>query len=274
MHAAIYAFIAALIYSIENIIPKYLKRMDALDIMILRESGMLLPLTPFFISKFSYNSLLLIITGFLLGFIPYVAFLQALKIGKIGVVVAISQTHSLFAIIFSLLLFSTLPPKIYFIALVPMLASISILYLSKHQSLSFLPIIYALTAAILWGLQAVIIKHYFANTSTWNLVYFTELGLLLAALFYAVVKRKEITKPKAKDEYMALGVMAYGTLMAIYFYMKSLQLSEHASLPLIILTSSAIISSLWAYLIFKEKLKINEILAIILAITAIIIISL
>ncbi|GEM_PF-4118574 len=273
MYAVLFAFISALIYSIENVLPKYLKRMDAIDIIILRELLMLIPLTPFFIEKFSSISLLLILFGFLLGFIPYFAFLKAVKMGKAGVVIALSQTHNIFSIFFSLLLFSILPPKTYIIPLMLMLLAIGILYLSKPYSFDFLPIMYSLIAAILWGLQAVIIKHYFANISPWDLVYFTELGLFLTALFYVIFKKKKITKPVFKGEYICLIIMAYGALIALYFYIKSLQLSEHPSLPLIILPSSTILSCLWAYLLFKEKLKLREIFAVILSIIAVIIAS-
>ena len=274
MYAVIYAFISAIIYSIENLLPRYLKRLDALDIIILRELIVLLPLTPFFITKFNYVSFSLIIVGFLLGFIPYFSFLKALKIGKIGIVVAISQTHSLFAILFSLLLFSTLPPVKYYIALILMMLSLTILYFSDYRVSTISPIIYALIAAILWGIQAVIIRHYFSFVSPWDLVYFTELGLFLASYTYALIKKKKINKPKNKKEYLILGFMSYGILIALYFYIKSLQLSEHASLPLIILTSSTILSTIWSYFLFKEKLKFKEIISIILAIAGVVVVNL
>jgi len=269
-----YAVISSLIYSIENLIPKFLKRLDVLSITLLREILILMPLSFFYLFKMDRVAVALILLGVFTSFLPYYLFISGLRIGKIGVVSSFSQTHSLFASIFSWLFFEI---SISFKLAVGLFLVITGLIIFNLKDLRDGVLnkgsIYGLMAAVMWGLQAVLLKQYFAQVSVGKILFFTELGLFLGAIIYAFFNKHKLIVPKNLKEWSLLSFMAYGIMAALYFYLKAIEIASHPAIPLLVLSSISVLSAVWAYLFLKERLDLHEVIGMAVVLSAIIITS-
>jgi transporter family protein len=227
-------------------------------------------------------SLFYFFISFILGIIGFLSiwfFLKAMKIGKVGVVSPVANSSALFTIVFSVIFFSEILKFNQIIAIVLLLLGIVLISLNfkdlkKSEIFSFASgIPYAFGACFFWGVLFFLFKFPVNVIGPYLTSFFMQISILILAYFNLRIKEKgnEIIIKDKK-------VILYGLIctilasLATVFYNIGITY-YHVSVVSAITFSSPLISVLSSKFFYKEKLKIQQYLAVIMIIIGIIVIS-
>lgn len=129
---------------------------------------------------------------------------------------------------------------------------------------SFLSVVSVISAGVLWGIISLFIK----NMSVYGLdaMQIATLRLIVAAVFFTIfvlIKNPKLLKFKIKDIWMFIGTGVVSVVLfnMTYFYTM---IHSQASIAVVLLYTSPIFVMIISALIFKEKITIQKIVALVM----------
>jgi transporter family protein len=214
------------------------------------------------------------------GYFPLLLFIKAITKGKIGVIVPIVDINIIFPILLS---FIFLGQKIsmlglLFVLIILLGASLITFNFKEFKESNVFDknsgIIYAIFAAILWGIGYFIWNYPIPHIGAINTSIFIELGVLSTALFHLLIVKKEKILGTIPRDMLFVGIIIgfFGSLGTLGIN----QGIEKIGVPLTMAIAGIrpAVGVITGYLVFKEKLTTKQILAIIIIMTGVVGVSL
>lgn len=204
-----------------------------------------------------------VITCFYIAFTgPFLAwylYIRALKEGEVSLVHPIANIYPIIAMVIGFVALGSRLTALHIIGAILVIYGIrNILYTSKRserasKEVKLKPVLGALSAAGLWGINAVLFKYLLAITNPLLLAFLRSLFSTLIMLPLIIIFRKEcFSNPSPK--HMSAAVLAGFTsdIVGIMIWLTSLQLGEIASVTTIASTAP-LFSAFLSQKIFGEK---------------------
>lgn len=233
----------------------------------------------FFISKTSF-SLKYMLIAFGISFIGYIAILtllKALKVGKVGVIMPIADSSVIFTVLFSILFFKEALTAIQFISILIIIGGIILISTNFKDKKSLrlftlssgIPL--ALITCIVWGLMIALLKIPITILGPILTSLIIELGVLIFSGINLKLSKSSFNLPNKK-------ILIYIIIIALFGGVGTLFLSlgikmVNVSIIAAIISGKPLVSTLYGKFAYKEKLTLQQYLAIPLIIIGIIIIS-
>lgn len=228
-------------------------------------------------ATFSAKYILIAILIAIIGYIPLLFFYKALNIGKVGLVSPVANSSMAFTVLFSIIFFHESisfgqAGTIILIILGIILISLDPKDLKNSKLLkisSGLP--YALVTSILWGLVFFLWKIPVSILGPILTSLVIEFGTMVCSVIYIYIVKKDFQRPDNKILKYILFMSLGGALGTLFFNMGIEKTNVSIVSP--IASGAPLIATLYAKLVYKEKLSKLQYLAIIMIILGVILIS-
>ncbi|MCC7569872.1 DMT family transporter [Candidatus Micrarchaeota archaeon] len=242
-------------------------------------SAFLLILVLFFIreSIFSIEYIIIALGISLIGFIPLLTFLKALKVGKVGIISPISNSSVIFTIILSILFFGeTLSIEqgisIGVILLGIVLVSLDFKDLKQSklfQMSSGVP--YALITCLLWGVVFFLFKIPVNVLGPILTSFIIEFGIMLHGGLYILVSKIKFEVPD-KKMLVHIGLIGFFGMLGTLFFNLGIS-TANVSIVAALTFANPLVASIYAKIFYKEELSSQQYLAILLIVLGVVALS-
>jgi transporter family protein len=231
-------------------------------------------------SFFNIKYILIAFALSLIGYLALVSFYEALKIGKVGIVSPIASSSVIFTIIFSTFFFKESLSSTQIISIILIIIGIILTSLDfsdiKKTNLIKLSngVSYALITCILWGLVYFLYKIPVTVLGPILTSFITEFGIMIFSGINLKCLKISFDLPNRKILLYIFLVAFFGAIGTIFY---NLGISgKHANISIVaaLTFSSPLVSTLYGKFVYKEKLSIQQWIAIVLILIGIIVISL
>ena len=214
----------------------------------------------------------------IIGYLGLIFLYKALHSAKVGVILPILSSTSIFTIVFSFIFFQEVLPakkllQIFLIISGVMLFSVQFKdfrnsQIFKKQS----GIVYALATCILWGLMFAFIRTPVKLFGPIYTSFFMEAGVLVLSFFTLLITRADIKIPK-KPLRLHIGLVAIFSVMGTVFFNVA---AKYISVSIVSAVSAtrSLVAALFAKKVLKEEFASKQIIAIILSVVGLIILAL
>ncbi len=280
-----YAILAPLGFGIANALSKitgnsvgYIKG----AILLSFSSSIFLFALNIFFGTFTSNLTWIVITILfgIYGYLPLVFFIKSISLGKAGIVIPIIDLSIIFPIILSFLFLNQKLSIIGLIFVLILLAGVMLMSLNfsdlKNSSLFKIQsgVLYAIIASILWGVGYFLWSFSTKNIGPIQASFFIEVGVLLAALFHLFIIEKDKIIVKIPKNIVGIGFLI--GLLASFGDLGTNLGIQNIGVPLTMAITGArpAVGALTGYLVFKEKLTLKQIMAIIIIMIGVVGVSL
>jgi len=213
----------------------------------------------------------------IVGFIPLISFLQAVKAGTVGVVAPVASTSLIFTVLFSVLFYHEALSSNQWVAIAMIcmgiiLISINFSDVRRSQLFSLASgIPFALVSAVGWGLVFALYKIPVDAIGPVLTALITEFGIFLCSFAFVIVSKQRMQLTDAKSFWSCLVVALFGAV-AIVSYMKGISLAG-VSVVASVGKSGPIVSTIYGALVYRERLRMQQYGGITLAILGVIALS-
>jgi drug/metabolite transporter (DMT)-like permease len=241
----------------------------------------ILLLLAFLIFEPSYNfslyhiSFVLVLSMIL--YIPFVLFLKALKLGKVGVVTPVASSGVIFTVVLALIilgeslsLFQTMGIPIIIIGI--LLISLNFKELkNSHLFSKSSGVPYALITAVLWGIGIFLLKFPVNELGPFLTTFTLELGILVTSGLHLLLTGGKFIIPEKKYFGYVFFVGFFGAI-AFLSYNLGIEIVS-VSIAGVFAFSSSFVTALYGKFVYSEKMHKQQYLAILLIIAGIVMIS-
>ena len=212
-----------------------------------------------------------------LGYVPLVTFYKAMRVGKIGVVVPVSNSAVVFTVLFSVIFFMEQLSivqvfSILLIVIGIVVISVNFKDLRKSQLFKFSSgIPYALATCLLWGLVFFLFKIPVMVIGP----ILTALIIELGGMFFsgiAIATRKESFRLPDRRILKYIILVAISGAAGTLFFNMGVQIAD-VSIVAALTFSNPWITTIYGRFVYKEKLKTAQYLAILFILSGIVLIS-
>ncbi|OGK16564.1 hypothetical protein A3H80_02840 [Candidatus Roizmanbacteria bacterium RIFCSPLOWO2_02_FULL_37_19] len=229
-------------------------------------------------NKFPLYHILFSVGIAFVGYVSLVSFMHAVKIGKIGVVVPIANSSSIFTVLFAVLFFSEILTLNKLIAIAIIITGVVLISVNikdfKRSELFVLSsgIPYAFLTMILWGLVFALFRIPVKSLGPFFTTLIIELSILIFSCVHLFLIKKESLKKPVKSMIPSLLMFGLFGYLGSLFFNLGIQVAE-VSIVAPIAFSAPAISVLYARLVYKEKLLLRQYIAVVCIIFGIIFMS-
>ncbi len=219
-----------------------------------------------------YAGIALIIA--LIGVIPFFAFYKALNIGKIGVVVPVSSSASLFTVAFSMIFLNEVLTSVQMLSISAIilgviLISVKISDLKKSNIAAGVP--YALAASFFWGVYYFLLKFPVAVLGALFTAALTQLGILFFTALYGLKSGRLTTElDSAAIKYIVITGIALTVAVAAFNIGIS---TASTSIVMPLAFSGPLVSTVYSRIFYKERLEKIQYIALIMIVGGIVLLS-
>jgi len=217
-------------------------------------------------SSFDLKYILIAFSISFIGYIPLATFLKGLKVGKVGIVSPIANSSVIFTVILSIVFFneSLSPEQIASIILIVIgiiLISLNFKDLKKSNLFKISSgIPYALTSCFLWGIVFFLFKIPVTVLGPILTSFIIEFGILIFNAISLKISKISFSIPEKKTLLHILIIAFFGTLGTLFFNL-GIAVSD-VSIVAAITFSSPLVAVLYGKFVYKEKLEIQQWIAI------------
>ena len=210
------------------------------------------------------------------GYIPVLAFMYGLKVSRVGIVAPIAATSALFTVVLAFAILHTSLTAVQWAAIVLVIAAniaISVdLRDVRSSNIMRLEsgIFYSLIAALGWGLFYFLLIYPTKSLGPWISAFLVELGVTIAAGLHILVSRQRVRHKNVFSKTMvgsSLGIIIGTVAYTIGVY------SYNIGIVAVLSNSTALLSTLLAAYLFKEKLSRFEKMIAAIMIAGVILVS-
>lgn len=224
------------------------------------------------------KSVLLAISIAIVGYFPLLTFYKSLTLERVGVVTPIANSSTVFTVLFSILFFKETLTLSRILFIVSIIVGIILLSLnakdfknafSQHHTTA---ILLALTACFLWGVVHFLFKIPVTLMGPILTSFITELVILIVSAIHLRIQKQSFF---VKDKKLLLSLIGVGFFsgLASISYMMGLSYSDVIVIaPLI--SSSPLIALLYARIVHKEQLHLQQYIGFFFVLLGIILLSL
>lgn len=195
------------------------------------------------------------------GYIPVLAFMQGLKVSRVGIVAPIGATSALVTVVLAFAFLNTPLSFVQWSAVALVVAAnVAISINPKDLRSSNLMqlesgILYALIAAIGWGLFYFVLVYPTRSIGPWMAALFVELGVTIAAGTHIILSKQKISF----GDSLAWPMIGSGLCIVIGTVTYTIGVySYNVGIVAVLSNSTALASTLLAAYFFKEKLTRSE----------------
>lgn len=228
-------------------------------------------------ATFSAKYILIALLIAVIGYIPLLFFYKALNIGKVGLVSPVANSSMAFTVLFSIIFFHESISFGQAVAIILIILGIILISLDprdlKNSKLlkisSGLP--YALITSLLWGLVFFLWKIPVSILGPILTSLVIEFGTMICSVVYIYIVKKDFQRPDNKILKYILFMSLGGALGTLFFNMGIEKTNVSIVSP--IASGAPLIATLYAKLVFKEKLSKLQYLAIIMITLGVILVS-
>lgn len=219
-----------------------------------------------------YTGIALIVA--LIGVIPFFAFYKALKVGKIGVVVPVSNSASLLTVALSMIFLGEVLTSVQMLAISAIilgviLISVKISDLKKRNVAAGVP--YALAASFFWGVYYFLLKFPVAVLGALFTAALTQLGILFFTALYGIKSGKlSAGFDNTAIKYIVITGIAL-TVAVTAFNIGISTASTSIVMPLAF--AAPLVSTVYARIFYKERLEKIQYIALLLIVGGIVLLS-
>jgi uncharacterized membrane protein len=215
--------------------------------------------------SFNLNDFLIAFLICLFGYLPLLFFYLALKNGRVGIVTPISGTSIIVASFLSILFYNETLSSIKMISILIIVLGIFFLTYNPEGKESKQSIIFALLAALFWGILSFLMKIPTVALGGLLSALMLEGGVLIGSLVHQKFKIKKLEN-NIKKNILFIGLfVSLGSLFA----MKAISIEE-VSIVAPIIGAYPIVTVLHSQFILNEKLNLKEIFFILIIILGIV----
>ncbi|MFH1432910.1 MAG: EamA family transporter [archaeon] len=212
-----------------------------------------------------------------MGYIPLVMFFKALNSGKVGVVTPIANSSVIFTILFSILFFGESLSGVQTLSIALIVLGIVLISVDfgglKNSMLlkvsSGVP--YALVTSVLWGVVFFLFKIPVDVLGPILTAFVTEFGIMIFAAANMGLMRMKFTVPDKKD-IRYIGIASFFGAIGALAYNYGITFAD-VSIVAALTFANPLVSTLYAKIVYREKLCTLQYLAILLMIAGIVLIS-
>jgi len=217
-------------------------------------------------SVFNLNYILITLAISLIGYIPVVSFYKALSLGKLGVISPIANSSVLFTVLFSFLFFKEKLSLIQLLAILVITAGIvfSSLNFKEFKSSRLFKISsgvpFALISCFLWGLVFTLFKIPVNVLGPVLTSFVLEFGMIFYSTFHLKLYRVSFKAPPKRIMAYLFGVALFAAMGTLCFNLGITK--AQVSLVAAFTFANPLVAVLYGKLVYKEKLKKQQWLAI------------
>lgn len=210
------------------------------------------------------------------GYIPVLAFMHGLRVSKVGVVAPIGATSALFTVVLAFIFLDTPLSAVQWFAIAMVVAANVIISVNpkdiRNSKITQLEngILFALIAAVGWGLFYFILVYPTRSIGPWLSALFVEIGVMTAAGAHLLLTKEKFDFKHTKSWPMvasgfaiAVGTVAY--TIGVHSY--------NVGIVAVLSNSTALSSTLLAAYFFKERLTRFEMIVAAVMILGVILVS-
>ena len=239
---------------------------------------MLLPLLFIFPAEsYKLSYLLIAVLISIIGYLPLVIFYKAMKYGKVGVVSPIAGSAVIITVLLSIIFFNEVLTITQSFAMLLTICGIILISLDfKNFKSSHLFDLssgapYALVACLLWGLVFFLFKIPVMLIGPVLTSFIIEAGITFTSAGHIAFSKKSFTLPNKKDLKHIFLIAFFGAIGTL-FYTLGLKAS-YVSIVAVLTSANPLVATLYGKVIYKEKLKASQYIAILFILAGIILIS-
>ena len=275
----IFAFLAMIGFGVSNFVVQPLtKRMPNDPLIVYRNILLSLVIGCFclvgyffswFTFSFSWKMVGIALLVALVGYLPYLTFLRALRKGKVSIVVAVTNSTLLFTALFAWILYGEqLSSKSYLgiIIIFAGLLMVSLKDFSLKQKAEILAkgVGFALLTSVLWGFMFVLWKIPANGLGPMLSAFFLEFGLFIWAGIAVLLRRQKMPKPSL-DSWSRFLIIGFSTGIATTSTNVALTMIPASLIAPIVYSQSAVVALL-SRVFYKEQLMWRQYLGIVVLI--------
>ncbi len=222
--------------------------------------------------------LILIIIGFT-GYLAYIFYVRGIEVGHVSIISPVAHSSAIITVLLSLVFFKESLNIIQIMALVLIIAGVVLVSFKysefKKEKHRFVKgFIWALAAVVGWGVTFFLWKIPLSDTSPFVVAFYIESLIFIFAFISSVPLKEKIISPLINKK-IWLFVLSAGIITALGSLTYTIGINlEYVSLVAPIAAASPFIAVIMAYLFLKEKLELNQIIAVALIIIGLITIAL
>lgn len=230
-------------------------------------------------SSFSIKYILIAFGISLIGYIPLVTFYEALRKGKVGIISPIANSSVIFTIIFSTIFFHESLSSIQLTSIILIVIGIILTSLNfrdvkaSHLFKVSSGIPHALITCFLWGLVFFLFKIPVMALGPILTSFITEFGIMLFSGINLGISKISFDIPEKKILRYILFVAFFGAIGTLFFNLGINDKNSNLSIVAALTFASPLVTMLYGKFIYKEKLNIQQWVAIMLILMGIITIS-
>lgn len=250
----------------------------------LQITGLLVASSAFFISRQqlpSFHDILIICLAGVIFAFAFLSFIKAFAVGSTGIVMPAASTSPLFTLIFSSIFLSVPFYGSQIAAMLVIVAGVMLLAIEKRNKSISLKMqhqatIYALSAAIIWGIGNVIQNIVIGRVSWQNMLFFIDVAMTVMAFVFLFLAGPKTFGRKIKSVSCHKNALMIGgayTIGSFGFYYGSVK-AGNVLIPLVIASAGPLVTSALSAVIDKEKLTIIKRLGAVVAVAGIIALNL
>ncbi len=228
-------------------------------------------------ATFSLKYILLAVLISIIGYVPLMSFYHALKIGKVGVVSPIANSSVIVTVALSIVFFQETLSSTQIVSIILIIAGMLLISLNfkdlKKSHLFSLGsgIPYALITCALWGVVFFLLKIPVDMIGPVLTSLIIEAGVTVYSSIHIAITKKGFNLPDKKSFKYIILIALLGTAGSL-FYNFGLAL-ENVSLIAAIKNSSPLVATIYAAIAYKEKLHLQQYMAIVMMVAGIILVS-
>lgn len=230
--------------------------------------------TPIDVSN-AYWFLLMVALG-TFGYLPFLFFCEALKIGSIGLVNAVANSFPVITLILSHFFLGVQVSNAAVIGILIAVTGVLILSLSKKdrdinsKNYASKAIVFSLIASLLWGLFYTVVPIPNSHLDPITATFCLQLGTFLTSHIHMMAQKKKHNLSKKTLSYAVLAGIA-GVVGSFSFY-NALHYGS-PSVVTAIAGSSPIVAAIFGSYVYRERVSRLEVLGILIAVFGVVFLS-
>lgn len=219
----------------------------------------------------SLHALFWIMLNGIVGMFALVSLFEGLKRSKVALVVTAANTYPLVAYVLSLVFLDIPTSLVSLIGIVIIIVGLALLNLGDLRRLRLNEgVLFGLGTAVGWGIFAFMIRFVGeGGVNPFMTIFLIEMGVLVALGIFLLITRRSLRLEYGRKMGLAFGsggTMGVGAIL----YSVALQLGPPAIVASLESTS-VLLSMILAFLIFKERMKVYQIFAIVVVLLGVMI---
>ena len=276
----IFGLIAMFGYGLSNAIVQVpVREIGSRKALFYRNIGisiLFLPMLFIFSVKLSPLYILIAFAIALLGYIPAITFMRALKAGKVGIISPISNSSVIFTILLAVIFFKEKLMLTQLLSIILIIAGIILVSIdfrdlkNSHLFMISSGVPLALITCFLWGIVYFLFKIPVDVLGAVLTSFIIEFGIMIYSGIHLKISKINFSLPKKLFPYLLF--VAIGGAAGTLFFSLGIEIAD-VSIVSTLTFANPLVAVLYGKFVYKEKLKLQQYAAILLILAGIVLIS-